>query len=122
MLTDIFISKFVEWITSSPYLMILIAIMYLSGHIWVYIVFTYCSKKERKLLNSIVGRLVLGLLWIALILIPTYIITYKSTTIEWEYFTDILSTAVVLALAIQAVIFGLINFLCRREQDKQCEK
>lgn len=109
-----FLVALLQFLTSSPYITCTVALSYISGHLWVYIILSYFSKKERKILYSLIGRLSLGLMWFAAVLIPAYIIRFKSVNIIGEQLFEILITVLVIALALQLIILFVVFFLHRR--------
>ena len=111
---DAFLVALLQFLTSSPYIICTVALSYISGHLWVYIILSYFSKKERKILYSLFGRLSLGLMWFAAVLIPAYIIRFKSVNIIGEQLFEILITVLVIALALQLIILFVVFFLHRR--------
>lgn len=111
---DVFLVALLQFLTSSPYIMCIVALSYISGHLWAYIILSYFSKKERKILYSLFGKLSLGLMWFAAVLIPAYIVRFKSVNIIVEQLLEISITVLVIALALQLVALFVIFFLHRR--------
>ena len=101
-------------LTSNSYIIITVALAYLSGNIWLYIILSYFSKRERNFLNNTVGKVGLGILWFSLILLGIYIFVYRSI-ITIENMNEILITNLVISLALQAIVLLIINVLHRKE-------
>lgn len=108
------VDSFTNLIISSPYLLIPFVCSYFFGYLWSYIILSYFSKKERKILCNIVGRISLGLLWLALVLFFTYTITYGSLEFNIDNLKNIIYTAVIISGAIQAVVFAAIITLYKK--------
>lgn len=106
-----FMDKLVETVITSPYLLLPVALAYISGHLWAYIILAYFSKRERKVLYSLVGKVGLGLIWFALVLIPIYIISYKNINITLARLQEIIITVLVISLALQTIILILVYFI-----------
>lgn len=111
---DAFLVALLQFLTSSPYIICIVALSYISGHLWVYIILSYFSKKERKILYSLFGKLSLGLMWFAVVLIPAYIVRFRSVNIIVEQLLEISITVLVIALALQLIALFVIFFLHRR--------
>lgn len=110
----IFMEALVKLLISSPYAIITVAVAYISGHLWTYIIFAYFSKREKTILNENVGKIGLGLAWFALVLLPIYTMLYKSITITNIHLSEIVFTDLIISLALQAVILAIIYFLHRK--------
>ena len=78
---EAFAAALLRFLTSSPYILCTVALSYISGHLWAYIILSYFSKQERKILYSLFGKLALGLMWFAIILMPTYVFVFRSFNI-----------------------------------------
>lgn len=111
---DAFLVALLQLLTSSPYIICTVALSYFSGHLWAYIILSYLSKKERKILYSLFGKLSLGLMWFALVLIPIYLVRFKSVNIIGEQLLEILITVLAIAFALQLIILFVVFFLHRK--------
>lgn len=113
-ISEAFFTALLQFLTSSPYIFGTVLLSYISGHFWAYIILSYFSKRERNILYSTFGKLSLGLMWFAIILIPTYIFAFKSFNIIITQLLEILITVLATALAGQFLISFVIIFLHRR--------
>lgn len=115
------ITAFIRIIINSPPLLVLSVTAYISGHLWAYIILTYVSKKERKILCSLLGRISCGVAWFALIAIPVSIVTYCNLLFTIDRIISISITTTIFSLALQSLILILINFFAR-ERNKRKNK
>lgn len=113
-----FLAVLLQYITSSPYILFTVALAYLSGNLWVYIILSYCSKRGQKYLGSLVSKIGLGLLWFALIMIPIYNCVHRKFTIEILLLPQIIATVWVLSFAMQAIVFIVVYFVYRKKEVK----
>lgn len=108
-----YMDALIKLLISSPYMIITVALAYLSGHLWAYIILSYFSKRGSKILNSLMGKVGLGLLWFSLVLLAVDLIIYRSF-ITLTILKEILITVLVMSLALQATILMIINVLYRK--------
>ena len=105
-------------LVTSPPLLIAVTLAYFSGHLWTYIILSYVSKKERKILCSRLGRIGVGLIWFALLSIPVSAILYSNLLFSTERLASISITTAISSLALQAIILIAINFFARERKKK----
>lgn len=108
------IDAIVKFLISSPSILILTICMYFSGHLWVYIILSYISKKERKFLNNWISKTALGLMWFSLVFVLINLITYRNFNFNVILLLRSLITVTIIALAVQAIIFLIVNWLHRK--------
>jgi len=106
-------------IVSSPLMLLTIALAWVSGHLWAYILLSWFSKKERKrlvakLIDSRFGRIVLGLCWFSIIIIPVHLVFYRSLSFTFYSVISVLPNVLVFGLAIHTLIFAYVNFLFKK--------
>ena len=108
-------NAFSTLVIGSPHLLLISIMAHISGHTWTYIILSYFSKKERNILVSWIGKEALGIIWFTLVLIPTYLITYKSIYVKLYKIKNITATTIVISLAIQAILFIIITYRKRKK-------
>lgn len=111
----------INQIISYAYAPFCIVIAYFSGQFWLYIISSYLPKKRKKLfkelMNNYIGRILLGAMWEALVLLLIYGIRYRSFfNIELNAIEACMPTVLVATLALQAFIIVFITFLHRKGQ------
>jgi threonine/homoserine efflux transporter RhtA len=111
---DSFSDELFRVLASSPFMILTAAIACGSGHLWAYMIFSYFSKKERKILESFYGRTALGLIWFALIIIPVHLISNGNLLFELSSITNALPSVIIFGLATQAMIFIVVYYVCKR--------
>lgn len=112
--TDIqnnFSNELLNVLAGSPLMLVAVALACCSGHLWSYIIFNHFNKKERKILESFYGRTSLGLIWFSLIYIPLHFIHTKELLFDLASIIQMLPNVIIVSLALQALIFIVINFL-----------
>lgn len=109
-----FSNELLKLLAGSPLMLIAAALACCSGHLWSYIILSYFSKKERKILESFYGRISLGLIWFALLYIPLHLLHFKKLLFDLESIIQILPNVIIVSLALQALLFIIINFLFRK--------
>jgi len=110
--------ELVKFLLNTPSLLVTICLAFLSGHHWIYIILTYVSKKERKILSSRTGKICIGLLWFILISVPISLILYRSIRFSLERLISISVTCAIYSLWLQAIIFITINLFERKRTQK----
>lgn len=115
-LPDGFESILYKFIISTPYSIPTIVLAYVSGNMWAYIILSYFSKKERKILENWITKICLGILWFALVLLPIYFIHFKSLKFTVNRLIDIIITDIVISLAFQAIVIAVIYISHRKEK------
>ena len=103
-------NKIFSYILNTPSVLGTIAISFLSGHLWAFIIITYLKKgkKGKSFLNAKTGKTAIGLLWFSIIILPIYYISNGTFNIEYEKLLDSVVTTLLFGLALQAIIFALI--------------
>lgn len=109
------VDAFTRFLMSSPYYLVPFVFAFFSGHVWSYIILSYFSKKERKVLHSFIGRSALGIVWFALIFFFIHLMMYTTLKIDFESFKTVILTTVVVSFALQALILGAITIICRKD-------
>ncbi len=125
--TDIqnnFGNELLKVLAGSPLMLIAVALACCSGHLWSYIILSYFSKKERKILESFYGRISLGLIWFSLIYIPIHFIHVRKLLFDLNSIIQMLPNVIIVSLALQALLFIVINFLSRKggRNDKKADR
>jgi hypothetical protein len=112
---DELIDAVVSFLVKSPVALPTIILAWVSGHTWSYVVFTYFRNKDKStgFFDGWIGKVALGLLWFALVLIPINIIVNGSMQVDYESILKIVYTTIFYAMALQAVIFILITVFKR---------
>lgn len=110
------ITAIIRLLVGSPPLLIMFASAYLSGHMWTYLILSYVSKKERKILYSLIGRVSIGITWFAFVAIPVSLIIYKNVLFSVERLVSISITTTVFSLASQAILLFVINVIAREKK------
>ena len=109
------LDAFIRLIISSPYYLIPFVSSYISGHVWSYIILSYFSKKERKILCSFQGRLSLGVVWSAFVFLITHLVMYLSLNVNLESYKNVIFLSTLVSLAAQGIILAVITFVYRKE-------
>lgn len=112
---DELIDAIVSFLVSSPKALATIIFSWVSGHTWSYIIFTYFRNKEKStdFFDGWIGKVSLGLLWFALVLLPINAIVNKSMQVDYESILNVAYTTILYAFVLQAVIFILITVFKR---------
>jgi len=103
--------KGIEYIISTPKALVAIFFSALSGHLWIYIISAYFVKeqKNKEKLDSLTGKIAVGLIWFSFIMLPVYLITHGTFNIEYEKLLHSVFSTILYGLFIQAIIVGLIT-------------
>jgi len=84
--------KAIEYIVECPKLLGFVIISFLSGHLWYFLISTYCKKgkKGNTLLNSKIGKTTVGAFYNALVFFPFQLSVNKSISIGWQQIMDLM--------------------------------
>ena len=98
-----------EHLAETPKAMGALAVSFVSGHLWYFIVTTFIRSKTKgnPVLKEIVGKTGLGLLWFSLILILCYWWKHGKFDFAYQGMLEITIPVLVFGLAGQLVIFCL---------------
>lgn len=98
----------VDFFRSTPIALAALAISFLSGQLWVFVIFEYMhpSKKANKALDNAAAKAALGLLWFALVLVPFYYIQFDDLSLEYQNILQLTVPTLVLGLFAQAIAFA----------------
>ncbi|RFS78124.1 hypothetical protein D0U00_15215 [Leclercia adecarboxylata] len=101
------IKKGVEYILVTPQAIVFFFFSWISGHLWAYVVFTYCQKKEnaKGFFDGNIGKMTLGVIWFTIIGLPFYYFVNKKFTIDHLALLDLSYSIVMTSLFIQGLIF-----------------
>lgn len=110
----------IGWVVKTPAALSTLFFSYISGHMWSYIIFTYIRKRkhEKGFFDNTKGRVSLGLAWHALIAVPLYLIYFGNFKISYENYIEIAYDVIIIALAIQALIFATVTIFKKGERDE----
>jgi len=105
--------KLAELVISTPKLLIACGSSFLSGHVWLWLIYAYLKKTTKGVthLQGVWAKTGLGMIWNALILFLIYIVKYGfDTNVEGKILPLILFS-LLLGWATQAiVVFLIVNF------------
>lgn len=67
-------AKLLEYIVTIPQLLFAAALSFLSGHLWIWVIYAYYfnSTRASKYLNNWAAKTALGVFWYAITLLPIY--------------------------------------------------
>lgn len=82
-----------------------------SGHLWVHLIFTYFVKKKsgKNFLDGFIGKLALGITWIAFVSLPIYYWMYKTLIVSYDNYMEIILSAVLVACFIQFILLSILT-------------
>lgn len=107
----IYLDELTKIIVNTPGAVLTIALAYVSGHVWTYIVFAFITKRERRILSSKLGKMGLGILWFAVV---STLLKFIVSMAIGSGGVDLVGISVI-SCALQAVILAIIWFFQRRE-------
>lgn len=107
------IKKGFEYILATPQAIAFFFFSWVSGHLWAYVVFTYCQKKENSkgFFDGHTGKVTLGVLWFTIVGAPFYCLKNDRITVDYALLLDLSYSIVMVSLFIQGVIFFIITLL-----------
>ena len=102
--------KLAELLISTPKLLIACGSSFLSGHVWLWLIYCYLRNNSRGVthLKSVWAKTGLGMIWNALILFIIYIIKYGFDTNVEDKILPLIFFSLLLGWATQAVVVLLI--------------
>jgi len=100
--------QIVEFLRRTPQAAAVLAISFLSGQLWAYLVLVRrTSQKGTSLLKTIPAKTALGLLWFSFVLVPLYGVSCRSLVFHYEKILGLIVPTLVTGLFLQALIFAL---------------
>lgn len=105
--------KLLELIITIPQLLIACGVSFLSGSIWMWLIYTYFKSNNKGVvyLKNIWAKTGLGMLWNAVFLVPAYFIKFGFDTNVEEKILSIVGFTLLIGLGFQAIVTVLIiNF------------
>jgi hypothetical protein len=102
-------SAVLGYLKATPQAIAVLFVAFLQGHLWIFTISAYLRKgtKGDPLLKTIVGRTILGLLWMTLSLVLVYAFQFHSWPTENEKIVSLAIPTIVLSLVLQLVAFVL---------------
>lgn len=106
-------AKILEYLIATPKILALAIFSFLSGHLWIFVYFTYykniTGKKGKGKINNKFGKLILGLLWYTLVLIPLYAYEYgQLIRFNYDGILELVISTIVIGLFLQALLLLII--------------
>lgn len=107
------LDKVVEHILVIPQLLFTTFMSFLSGHIWLWILYSFFLKSNKGLthLKSIWAKTGLGVLWYSIFLVPCYIKNYGWNMNVDEKILNLIVFTVIIGTFAQSICLILIIFL-----------
>ena len=108
--------QLIEALKRCPQAVVVLALSFISGHLWVYIVLLRpWTRSGSRLLENVVARTGLGLLWFSVVLVPIYLVNCHSASFRYEKLVELVVPTLVTGLFVQAIIFAIIMRPKRRK-------
>jgi hypothetical protein len=99
-------NKTIEYITAIPQLLFACIASFLSGYVWIWVIYTYFSDSDKGLLhlNSVWAKTALGFLWFALFLVPAFLLKFGMNQPWDDKIFKIITLTVMLGAFTQALV------------------
>lgn len=110
---DAIAKQIIEYFKATPQVLAFLLMAFLSGHLWAYVITNYVKVKKggNKEIRSIVGRLALGLVWLAGNLIIVYAVVHHDWPQDYAKAIGLIVPTIVLGLFLQLLVFaGILIF------------
>lgn len=108
-------TKVLEYVLRTPLAMAVVIASFLSGHLWLFIIKAVRKRTAgNKILESKTGRTAFGMLWLALIMCPIYMIKYGDVSFELEKIMALVLPSIVFAAILQLIILVVYLVLERK--------
>ncbi|MEB2854069.1 hypothetical protein [Pseudomonas atacamensis] len=104
------VSQIIDYLKSTPQVLFLVIMAIASGHLWAFIITSFFKEKENgnKELRSIVGRLSLGLMWLAANLVVIYGLEHHSLPRDYSKIIELIFPTIILGLFLQLIVYVLV--------------
>ena len=101
--------QIIDFLRKTPIAVAALFFSFISGHLWVFIIFSYCkkNKKGNSQLQSKVGRTAIGLAWFMFVMVPIYLLQYNNLKFNYTNLVDIVLPTLVLGFFFQVIVFAL---------------
>ena len=99
--------KIVEYLLVTPKALALVVSSFLSGQLWVFVLFSYYKKtsKGSAYLNNKYGKTALGACWFCCFLVPIYLLKFRTLKVEAENVFAVVLESILMGALIQALVF-----------------
>ncbi|NTW70419.1 MAG: hypothetical protein HGB23_11365 [Chlorobiaceae bacterium] len=97
----------VDYLRETPKAMAVVVVAFLSGHLWVFVItaFIRSRTKGNKMVQSVIGRTAIGIVWLTGILVPLYCMKYGDFGFEYDRILQVAIPTTVTGLFIQLFLF-----------------
>ncbi len=100
--------QLLDYLRDTPKAAGVLIMSFFSGHLWVFIVTAYLRSKTRgnKLLESLLGRTAVGILWFTAVLVPVYWLKFREVNFDYERILEVVIPTIVAGMLLQLVVFA----------------
>lgn len=103
-----------DLLIKSPQALITVLLAWFSGNVWTYIILSHFSKKERKILNSNLSKVSIGLFWFSLIFVFFHFVMHQNLIITFTNVLDSLVSVLIISLALQFIVLFFASVVNRK--------
>lgn len=102
--------QFIDYLKQTPKAAAVMVVSFFCGHLWAYVVTTFFRGSKTRgntLLQSVMGRTALGLVWFSAVLVPIYTLKFRAFDFDYDRILALVVPTLVAGLAIQLIVFAL---------------
>ncbi|WP_160292685.1 hypothetical protein [Burkholderia gladioli] len=97
-----------DYVLATPAAIAVLVASFLSGHLWLFIIKNLRKKRTtgHQLVESVTGRVALGLLWLTAVLFFVYIFRFKDCSFEYGKILLVFIPTIIFGVFFQLLIFA----------------
>ncbi|MEJ8865752.1 hypothetical protein [Pseudomonas jessenii] len=110
---DAVAKQIIDYLKTTPQALAFLIMAFASGHLWAYVITNFVKEKKggNKEIRSAIGRLSLGLVWLASNLVVVYGFVHHSWPRDYAKIIDLIIPTIVLGFFIQLIVLaGVVIF------------
>jgi hypothetical protein len=94
-----------EYLRQTPYALAVLVFSYFSGQLWTFLILGYLKKGTagNRVLNSVAGKVSLGIAWFALVLVPIFYLSHESLRFTYDSILSVVIATLVAGLCAQVL-------------------
>ncbi|RJP49438.1 MAG: hypothetical protein C4586_07455 [Anaerolineaceae bacterium] len=107
----------INFLVATPQALAFLLAAFFSGHLWIFIVLTYIKSTARgnTRLDNFYGKLILGIGWYSIVLLPIYAIRYHSLEFQYLLILNSIGSTLEFGLIFQTIIFFAFTKFAREK-------
>ena len=104
--------QILDYLRQTPLALGILVMSFFSGQLWAFILTAFIRSKTRgnKFIESILGRLAMGIIWFTAVSVPIYLIKFGNMDFQYERILQIAIPTLVTGMLAQLMLFALFAY------------